>query len=104
MCEIDHYNTNNLLSYLSIKDRNKIYILLNIKWFNYYDGQIIKKDYIQDRSFITEKEQFYDIYIETEFIDENNRINNNKLAFLNIISTTIKLGMNIIGVSTPNKM
>tara|TARA_Y100000817_G_scaffold66847_1_gene50627 strand:+ start:1140 stop:2816 length:1677 start_codon:yes stop_codon:yes gene_type:complete len=39
-----------------------------------------------------------------KFIDENNRINNNKLAFLNIISTTIKLGMNIIGVSTPNKM
>lgn len=93
VCEIDHYNTNNLLSYLSIKDRNKIYILLNIKWFNYYDDQIIKKDYIQDRSFITDKEQFYDIYIETEFIDENN----NTSLLSNVFSKKVLNNVSVVG-------
>ena len=35
---------------------------------------------------------------------EKKKINNDKLIFLKVISNVIKSGMNIIGVSTPEKM
>ncbi len=38
------------------------------------------------------------------FIDKNNKIKNNKIVFLKIISNVIKSGMNILGVETPEKM
>ena len=38
------------------------------------------------------------------FIDEDNKIANDKLVFLKIISNTIKIGMQIVGVNTPTKM
>ncbi len=38
------------------------------------------------------------------FINENNNIENDKVIFLKIISNTIKSGMNILGVDTPEKM
>ena len=41
---------------------------------------------------------------EFRFIDEKKSINNSKLILLKSISYIIKNGMNIIGVSTPEKM
>ena len=38
------------------------------------------------------------------FINDKKKIPNNKLIFLKVISNVIKLGMNIIGVNTPEKM
>ena len=38
------------------------------------------------------------------FMDNNKKITNDKLVFLKIISNTIKSGMNIVGVNTPEKM
>ena len=38
------------------------------------------------------------------FINENNKISDEKLVFLKIISNVIKNGMTIIGVETPEKM
>ncbi len=42
--------------------------------------------------------------LEKRFIDKNNKISDDKLVFLKIISIVIKLGMNILGVNTPEKM
>ncbi len=41
---------------------------------------------------------------EKRFINEKNEISDDKLIFLKAISNVIKSGMNIIGVSTPEKM
>ena len=41
---------------------------------------------------------------QKRFINENKNISDDKLIFLKIISNVIKSGMNIIGVSTPEKM
>jgi len=38
------------------------------------------------------------------FINEQKKITDDKLIFLKVISNTIKTGMNIVGVSTPEKM
>jgi arginyl-tRNA synthetase len=38
------------------------------------------------------------------FIDDKKRISNDKLIFLKVISNVIKLGMNIVGANTPEKM
>jgi arginyl-tRNA synthetase len=38
------------------------------------------------------------------FININKTISDDKLVFLKIISNTIKSGMNIVGVNTPEKM
>ena len=38
------------------------------------------------------------------FINDKKEIPNNKLIFLKVISNVIKLGMNIVGVNTPEKM
>ena len=38
------------------------------------------------------------------FINEQKKISNDKLVFLKVISNVIKNGMNIVGVSTPEKM
>ena len=42
--------------------------------------------------------------VSKRFIDENNKIKNDKIVFLKIISNVIKSGMNILGVETPEKM
>ena len=41
---------------------------------------------------------------EKRFINNQKKISNDKLIFLKAISNTIKVGMNIIGVSSPEKM
>ena len=41
---------------------------------------------------------------EKRFINENKKINDDKLILLKAISNTIKTGMNILGVSVPDKM
>ena len=41
---------------------------------------------------------------EKRFINENKEISDDKLVFLKNISNLIKSGMNIVGVSTPEKM
>ncbi len=41
---------------------------------------------------------------EKRFINEKKQITNDKLVFLKVVSNTIKTGMNIVGVSTPEKM
>jgi len=41
---------------------------------------------------------------EKRFIDDKKEISDDKLIFLKAISNVIKTGMNIIGVSTPEKM
>ena len=41
---------------------------------------------------------------EERFINEQKKITDDKLIFLKNISNVIKSGMNIVGVSTPNKM
>jgi len=38
------------------------------------------------------------------FIDQDNNISEEKLILLKIVSNTIKSGMNILGVETPEKM
>ena len=38
------------------------------------------------------------------FINDQNKISNEKLVFLKIISNVIKVGMNIVGVNTPERM
>ena len=38
------------------------------------------------------------------FIDKDNKISDDKIAFLKVVSIVIKLGMNILGVNTPEKM
>ena len=38
------------------------------------------------------------------FIDDNKNISDDKIIFLKAISNVIKTGMNIVGVSTPEKM
>ena len=43
-------------------------------------------------------------HTEKRFIDKDNKISDDKLVFLKIISIVIKLGMNILGVNTPEKM
>ncbi len=42
--------------------------------------------------------------VEKKFIDKDNKISDDKLVFLKIISIVVKLGMNILGVNTPEKM
>ena len=37
-------------------------------------------------------------------IDKDNKISDDKIAFLKVVSIVIKLGMNILGVNTPEKM
>ena len=41
---------------------------------------------------------------EKRFINKDNTISDDKIVFLKIISTVIKIGMNILGVNTPEKM
>ena len=41
---------------------------------------------------------------EKRFINENKKIDDEKLILLKVISNTIKTGMNILGVSVPDKM
>ena len=38
------------------------------------------------------------------FINDDKKIPNDKISFFKIISNVIKSGMNIVGVSTPEKM
>ena len=42
--------------------------------------------------------------VNKRFIDKENKISDDKIAFLKVISIVIKLGMNILGVNTPEKM
>ena len=42
--------------------------------------------------------------INKRFIDKDNKISDDKIAFLKVVSIVIKLGMNILGVNTPEKM
>ena len=42
--------------------------------------------------------------VDKRFIDKNNTISDDKLVLLKIVSIVIKLGMNILGVNTPEKM
>ena len=42
--------------------------------------------------------------LDKRFISKDKKISDDKLVFLKIISNTIKLGMNILGVHTPEKM
>jgi arginyl-tRNA synthetase len=41
---------------------------------------------------------------EKRFINENKKISNDKLVLLKLISNVVKSGMNIVGVSAPEKM
>ena len=42
--------------------------------------------------------------LDKRFISKDKKISGDKLVFLKIISNTIKLGMTILGVNTPEKM
>ena len=42
--------------------------------------------------------------VDKRFIDKNNKISDDKLVLLKIVSIVIKLGMKILGVNTPEKM
>jgi len=42
--------------------------------------------------------------VSKRFIDQNNAIKMEKLVFLKSIANTLKTGMNILGVDTPEKM
>ncbi len=42
--------------------------------------------------------------VNKRFIDKDNKISDDKIAFLKVVSIVIKLGMNILGVKTPEKM
>jgi len=42
--------------------------------------------------------------IEKRFINDQNKITDDKIIFLKVISNTLRNGMNILGVSTPEKM
>jgi len=42
--------------------------------------------------------------VEKRFISKNNKISDDKLALLKVVSIVIKIGMKILGVSTPEKM
>ena len=42
--------------------------------------------------------------VSKRFIDKNNKISDDKIAFLKVVSIVIKLGMNILGVKTPEQM
>jgi len=42
--------------------------------------------------------------INKRFINNDNKISDDKIAFLKVVSIVIKLGMNILGVNTPEKM
>ena len=42
--------------------------------------------------------------VSKRFITKDNKINDDKIVFLKIISNVIKSGMNILGVETPEKM
>ena len=42
--------------------------------------------------------------VKKRFINKDNTISDDKIVFLKIISTVIKIGMNILGVNTPEKM
>ena len=42
--------------------------------------------------------------VKKRFINKDNTIYDDKIVFLKIISTVIKIGMNILGVNTPEKM
>ena len=42
--------------------------------------------------------------VEKRFINKDNTISDDKIVFLKIISIVIKIGMNILGVNTPEKM
>ena len=42
--------------------------------------------------------------VNKRFIDKDNKISDDKIVFLKVISTVIKLGMGILGVNTPEKM
>ena len=43
-------------------------------------------------------------HAEKRFIDKDNKISDDKVLFLKIVSIVVKLGMNILGVNTPEKM
>ena len=43
-------------------------------------------------------------YPTKRFINDKKKITNDKLIFLKVISNVIKLGMNIVGVNSPEKM
>ena len=42
--------------------------------------------------------------VNKRFIDKDNKISDDKIAFLKTVSIVIKLGMKILGVNTPEKM
>ncbi len=42
--------------------------------------------------------------LDKRFIDKNNKISDDKLVLLKIVSIVVKLGMKILGVNTPEKM
>ncbi len=42
--------------------------------------------------------------INKRFIDKDNKISDDKIIFLKVVSIVIKIGMNILGVNTPEKM
>ena len=42
--------------------------------------------------------------VNKRFIDKNNNITDDKLVLLKTVSIVIKLGMQILGVNTPDKM
>ena len=42
--------------------------------------------------------------VNKRFIDNDNKISDDKIIFLKVVSIVIKIGMNILGVNTPEKM
>lgn len=93
LCDIDYQMNTNLLSYLNDEQTKKIYILKNIEWYNYYNDQIIPKDYIRDNSYIEDQEQLYKIIIITYYYDENNNV----AKLENIFEKTILNNVVIVG-------
>ncbi len=91
LCNINYVKDSDLLSYLTSEDREDIYILKNITWNNYYNGQIIENDYIVNTSFITDEQQMYQICISTQYIDNNKNYKTKKSIFDKKILNTLKL-------------
>lgn len=91
LCDINYNKNTYLLSYLSDDQLDDIYILKNIKWNNYYNGEIIERNYIVDTSYITDEQQVYQIYISTEYLDSNNNLKTIESIFDKITLNTLKI-------------
>ena len=89
--------TSELKNLNSVKTRYTKVISKTKEHYDVLQKQLTSLSYIitdQEKSFIT----------INNLINDQKNISDDKLVFLKVISNTIKSGMNIVGVDTPEKM